>query len=185
MHSHPLLIAGLMLLVGCHNLSREGETYTFRNLEINYPGNLEITHEEEFPDKAFVSFFLADKADGQSRIEFGISEFAEDFLSTVPDEELKGELAAEVDEMRQMIALAEDMSVVEQSEILWSAPPSLPEAYAFSRIMDGEETIYMSFSAKIAGNYCICSVSRSADPSKMELFNNILETINNPLNQTQ
>ena len=177
MKAYFLLLNVLTLLAGCQGHSREAESYTFRNLEIKYPRTLEISDEEAVPEKAFVSFLLTDKGDRQSRMEIGISEFAEDFLNTVPQEELLGELAAEVDEMRQKAVSLPDVSVLEESDIQWSKPPAFPEAFSFSRIREEGKTIYLVFSAKVVGNYCIYSVSRSRDPSAMEIFNNILESI--------
>lgn len=175
-----LLLASTMFLTsGCKGLSRDLKSYTFRNLSLKYPKSLELTGEEVFPDEDFVSFFLTDKDDSKSRIEFGISEFGKDFLKTVPDEELMGELAAEVDEMQNNTLSVKDIEVLEQTEILWSEKPAPPEAYSFYKIREGKEIIYLSFSAKVVGNYCVYSVCRSGNPSTMELFNNILDTLNN------
>lgn len=174
-----LLSSTMFFASGCKGLSHDFKSYTFRNLSLKYPKSMELAGEEVFPDKDFVSFFLTDKADRKSKIEFGISEFAKDFLKTVPDEELMGELAAEVDEMQKNTLVVEDIEVLEQTEILWSEKPSSPEAYSFYRIREGNEIIYMSFSAKVVGNYCVCSICRSGDPSTMELFNNVLDSLNN------
>ena len=177
-----LLIASVATIVaaGCRSLSHEFESYTYRNLELEYPKSMEIVGENESPNESFVSFILNDKADKKSRIEFGISEFPDNFLATVPKEELLGELAAEVDEMIRKVSSAKDVSVLEQSEIQWSEHPSPPEAFSFARVSEEGETIYLAFSAKVVGRYCVCSVCRSGNPSILDLFNNILNTINNP-----
>ena len=179
MKASPLLLffGFLALLSGCQRQSRGDGSFSFRDLEVNYPGSLELSDVQEVPEKAYVSFFLTDKDDKRSRMEIGISEFAGSFLDTVPQEELMGELAAEVDDMSQKVLSLPDVQVLESSDIQWSEPPSFPEAFSFSKIQEDGETTYLAFSAKVIGNYCICSVCRSPDPSVLEVFNSILESI--------
>ena len=173
-----LLLNVLTLLAGCQGGARDAGTYSFRNLEIKYPsGSMEVSNIQEVPDKGLVSLLIQEKKNKLSRIEIGISEFSEDFLDTVPQEELLGELAAEVDEMERNVSSIPGVSVLEKSEIQWSSPPSRPEAFSFSKIQEDDKIIYLVFSAKIVGNYCVYSVSRSSNPSTMEVFNDILDTI--------
>ena len=175
--AYLLLLNVLALLAGCHGSSSEIESFTFRNLEIKYPGSLEISDEQEVAEKDYVSFLLTDRNDKQSRMEVGVSELAENFFDTVPQEELMGELAAEVDEMRQKASSPRNVTVLEESDIQWSEPPSYPEAFSFSKIQEQDSILYLAFSAKVVGNYCIYSFSRSPEPSALEVFNGILESI--------
>lgn len=172
MKSSLAIAISLALLAGCQG---KPGSYAFGDLKIDYPSGLQVSREEESPEQGFVSFILSDKDDPDSRMEFGISEFPEDFLATVPEEELLGELAAMADQMRNDYAALPDVTVLEQSDIQWSPSTSRPEAFAFAKVGEGNKEFYLVFSALVVGHYSISSVSRSEEPSKLEVFSNILE----------
>ena len=161
MKSSLAIAISLALLAGCQG---KPGSYTFGDLEISYPSGLKVSREQESPEQGFVSFILSDKDDPDSRMEFGISEFPEDFLATVPKEELLGELAAMADQMRNDYAALPDVTVLEQSDIQWSPSTSRPEAFAFAKVGEGNKEFYLVFSALVVGHYSISSVSRRTFP---------------------
>ena len=176
LRSFLVVIAVTAFLAGCRDGGRDPGSFTFGDLSISYPSGMEISREEEVPEKKFVSFFLSDKEDRDTRMEFGISEFPENFLATVPQEELKGELAAMVERMREDYCTLPGISVLEKSEIQWSEPPSRPEAFSFAKVQEGEKVYYLAFSALVVGHYSLSTIGRSSDPSRLDDLNNILES---------
>ena len=172
------VIGALVFSFGCDVKSPTVKLYSFRNLEIKYPGDMKVSREQEFPEKSFISLFLSGKEDRKSGIELGISEFPNDFLATVPKEELAGEMGAMVEELEMKVFFIPGVTVVEKSDFQWTESPSGCEAFAFSKIEEENgEVSFVAFSVKVVGNYSVSSVSRSPDPSTLERYLNILESI--------
>jgi hypothetical protein len=163
------------LLCGCAAKGQSVPEFTFRNLHMFYPKNMEVTEYQEYEEDSFVSFFLQDKDDPVNRVEFGISEFPADFLQTVPREELLGELAADADELRNKYLSIAGNEAVQQSEITISR--DVADAYIMAQVEENGIMAYCLFSSRVVGNYNICTMSRSRDPETMELFISIIDNI--------
>ena len=162
---------------GAGESSLQEETYSFKDLCIHYPASMELSGLQEVPDIDFVSFFLVDKEDSQSRIEFGISEYDTEFLATAPKEELTGEMAAMVDEMMEKTFSLTSVSVLKKSEIVISDTQKGPEVYSFAQILKEEKERFMIFSVQLRDKYCISTVCQSGEAARLEYYNNLLEKI--------
>ena len=174
------LIIAATLSLSCVVRGRSTGQYpeiVFRNLHIVYPNSMEVTAYQEYEDISFVSFFLQEKDDAANRIEFGISEFGTDFLSTVPRQELLGELAANASDMRDKYFSLPSVTAQEQSEIQISVDNGCPEAYIMATATDESREMYYIFSSKVVGNYSVTTMSRSKDPLLMEAYMTIIDSI--------
>lgn len=175
-----VLIFATALSLGCAARGRSTGQYpeiVFRNLHIVYPNSMVVAAYQEYEDISFVSFFLQEKEDAANRIEFGISEFGTDFLSTVPRQELFGELAANASEMRDRYFSLPSVTAQDQSEIQISMDNGCPEAYIMATATDEGMDMYCIFSSKIVGNYSVTTMSRSKDPLLMEAYMTIIDSI--------
>lgn len=182
-----VVVAVCTLLGACAGNTSAIKEFRFRNLLIRYPGTCEISRVEENSELRFISFFLSQKNDPDSRIEWGISEFDPEFLQQVPREERLGELVADVSELLDKIRQIPGAEVLQKSDIELSRPPSRPEAYAFVtlRLPEKEEPEYMALSSMLVDNYNVVTVSKSTAPQSIELFTGILENLLTQIHNTQ
>lgn len=151
--------------------------YRFRNLCIPYPESMNLLGEEEFPEKDFVSFYLVDKKDSLTRIEFGISEFDNAFLATTSEEEIIGEMGAMVEEMREKFSSLPSVTIQRKGDFIVSQNVNGPEVYSFAQLLHDNEEFYAVFSVRLFDNYCISTVAQSGNASKLDLYNSFLERI--------
>ena len=101
-----LILSLCAVLMSCRGASQTVTGYAFHDLVVDLPSSCEITKLEEQDNPPLASFVLVDKDNADSQIEFAISEFDKDFLSTVPREELMGELVASVFDMKENVLSA-------------------------------------------------------------------------------
>lgn len=186
-HFYLGIVTVCILLGACAGPSSAIEEFHFGNLLIRYPDTCEISQVEENSELRFISFFLSEKKDPDSRIEWGISEFDPGFLQQVPREERLGELVADVAELQEKLSQLPGVEILQKSDIELSQPPSRPEAYAFVTLQrPGEEKPeYLVLSSLLVDNYNVVTVSKSAHPQSIELFSGILENLTTQITKTQ
>ncbi len=186
-HFYLGIVTVCILLGACAGPSSAIQEFRFGDLRIRYPGTCEISQVEENSELRFISFFLSEKKDPDSRIEWGISEFDPGFLQQVPREERLGELVADVAELQEKLSQLPGVEILQKSDIELSQPPSRPEAYAFITVQPEEkdQPVYLVLSSLLVDNYNVVTVSKSADPQSIELFSGILENLTTQITKTQ
>ena len=172
-----LILSLCAVLMSCRGASQTVTGYAFHNLVVDFPSSCEITKLEEQDNPPLASFVLVDKDNADSQIEFAISEFDKDFLSTVPREELMGELVASVFDMKENVLSAPGVVAEKIGEMTVSRKGERPEAYMFITVSEKGKTVYVILSSMIVGNYNITTASRASDPSTMEMFTTITDNI--------
>jgi len=164
----------LSAVLACSACLRQ-QTYSFNDFSFDYPDSYSVQDEELYDNMS--SFFLRDSDAPENRIEMSIYQYDEALWSTIPDNQVIGEMIADIDEMTSRVAAAASAAIISKGRTKVTSRNSLPsEASATHKLMIDGKTTYLHISSMAAGTYTSIAICRAETEKDLECQLKILSS---------